>query len=690
MARSYEILPMGLPVPAADVAAWGTARVAQAFALGFSLAAPFVIAAFAYNLALGAINRAMPQLMVAFIGAPAITAGGLLILMLAAPVILHFWIGRMDLALADPLGAAAVSEDESGGGEKVFDPTPQKLAEARRKGDIPRSSDVTAAATYLGFLAVVATAGAFGLSHAASVLMIFIAEPDRLERRDPRAGRARALGGGSCWRRCRRWRRSSWCRSARCWSACSRSRRSPSPATSCSRRWSRLSLIANAKRKFGAAGLVEFAKAAIKLAAIGDGALLLSRARSRPDDRRLDRRGAGARRHDDAVAGGAADDHLRDRGDDRRDRPGLAALRPRAAAQDVLPGHARGGAAVGRRSAHEGAAAQPGRGDRHQPDAARRADGGRDHRQPDALRGGAEMVAGARAARRSASPRAKARWRCGSARWRRSPGCRCTATRRRRGRCTPRSRSAARSRRSITARSRRRSASPTGCAGRRGRGGGRDAGGAAPARGAGRGAAGAGSGAAGGAAGGGPRGWWRRSRGSRAPRRAIWRKGWRCRWRGRGCGRPGRTRRMRAARRRRGELAARIRAARAEAVQSLGKHEALEALVERADRAAAQLRIARAEREAPAPAGQGLRCGGLGQSVALGQQIQCFCGDRYAVGGKSPRSLCVGEGWLPRRRVASERVTRAAVSGAECDGWRCDRTGGGRLHPCPRRLRRRR
>ncbi|HVH02162.1 MAG TPA: flagellar biosynthetic protein FliR, partial [Amaricoccus sp.] len=43
MARSYEILPMGLPVPAADVARWGTARVAQAFALGFSLAAPFVI-----------------------------------------------------------------------------------------------------------------------------------------------------------------------------------------------------------------------------------------------------------------------------------------------------------------------------------------------------------------------------------------------------------------------------------------------------------------------------------------------------------------------------------------------------------------------------------------------------------------------------------------------------------------------
>jgi flagellar biosynthetic protein FliR len=103
MARSYEILPMGLPVPAADIAAWGVARVARAFALGFSLAAPFVIAAFAYNLALGAINRAMPQLMVSFIGAPAITAAGLLLLLLAAPVILHFWSQRLDLLLADPL-----------------------------------------------------------------------------------------------------------------------------------------------------------------------------------------------------------------------------------------------------------------------------------------------------------------------------------------------------------------------------------------------------------------------------------------------------------------------------------------------------------------------------------------------------------------------------------------------------------
>jgi flagellar biosynthetic protein FliR len=103
IAESYAVLPMGLLPSGSDVATWGVARVTAAFALGFSLAAPFVIAAFAYNLALGAINRAMPQLMVSFIGAPAATAGGMLLLLLSVGVILRHWNTALDAVLADPL-----------------------------------------------------------------------------------------------------------------------------------------------------------------------------------------------------------------------------------------------------------------------------------------------------------------------------------------------------------------------------------------------------------------------------------------------------------------------------------------------------------------------------------------------------------------------------------------------------------
>ena len=101
---SYEILPSGQLPLAEDLAAWGTARVASTFALAFSLAAPFLIASILYNVALGVINKAMPQLMVAFVGAPAITFGGLFLLFLATPFILPVWMRVMQATLAAPMG----------------------------------------------------------------------------------------------------------------------------------------------------------------------------------------------------------------------------------------------------------------------------------------------------------------------------------------------------------------------------------------------------------------------------------------------------------------------------------------------------------------------------------------------------------------------------------------------------------
>jgi flagellar biosynthesis protein FliR len=99
---SYDLLPAGIwPDPGA-LAAWGTGRVAQAFALGFTLAAPFVIGSALYNLALGAINRALPTLMVAFVGAPAVTLAGLALLAVSAPVILSVWWGAADRLLSNP------------------------------------------------------------------------------------------------------------------------------------------------------------------------------------------------------------------------------------------------------------------------------------------------------------------------------------------------------------------------------------------------------------------------------------------------------------------------------------------------------------------------------------------------------------------------------------------------------------
>lgn len=102
MIGSYEVLPYGVFPVAGDLAEWGVGRASAAFSLAFTLAAPFLVAALVYNVAIGAINRAMPQLMVAFVGAPAITAGALLFLLLCAPAALLHWSGLLDEALAAP------------------------------------------------------------------------------------------------------------------------------------------------------------------------------------------------------------------------------------------------------------------------------------------------------------------------------------------------------------------------------------------------------------------------------------------------------------------------------------------------------------------------------------------------------------------------------------------------------------
>ncbi|MCB6177939.1 flagellar biosynthetic protein FliR [Rhodobacter sp. Har01] len=101
---SYELMPPGQIPDASLLSQWGLDRVAMVFALGFSLAAPFVLAALLYNLALGVMNRAMPQLMVALIGAPALTLGGLALLALASPALLAIWLDAMRQAMALPYG----------------------------------------------------------------------------------------------------------------------------------------------------------------------------------------------------------------------------------------------------------------------------------------------------------------------------------------------------------------------------------------------------------------------------------------------------------------------------------------------------------------------------------------------------------------------------------------------------------
>ena len=103
MILSYDMLPAGGSLSAGAAADWGVAQVARATGLAFTLAAPFVLAALLWNLALGVMNRAMPMLPVSFLGAPALSLGALVVTALSAGGILAVWLSVLDRFLSAPM-----------------------------------------------------------------------------------------------------------------------------------------------------------------------------------------------------------------------------------------------------------------------------------------------------------------------------------------------------------------------------------------------------------------------------------------------------------------------------------------------------------------------------------------------------------------------------------------------------------
>ncbi|OJT95016.1 MAG: flagellar biosynthetic protein FliR [Alphaproteobacteria bacterium 65-7] len=81
IAGSYRMLPPGGHLPTADMAQLSIMLVSSSFALGFQLAAPFLVFGFAMYAGLGVLAKLMPQLQIFFVAVPLNILCGFLILM---------------------------------------------------------------------------------------------------------------------------------------------------------------------------------------------------------------------------------------------------------------------------------------------------------------------------------------------------------------------------------------------------------------------------------------------------------------------------------------------------------------------------------------------------------------------------------------------------------------------------------
>ena len=152
-------------------------------------------------------------------------------------------------------------EDES---SKTFDATPQKLLEARKKGEIAKSNDLLTAAGYAGLLVALLMAGGTGMREAGTSLMVMVDQATELapsffsdDAKSPMAGLMVPVisGLGPLFA----------LPAAGVILAIFAQRALVFAPSKLTPKLSRISILANAKNKFGRDGIFEWAKSFTKL-----------------------------------------------------------------------------------------------------------------------------------------------------------------------------------------------------------------------------------------------------------------------------------------------------------------------------------------------------------------------------------------------------------------------------------------
>ncbi len=157
-----------------------------------------------------------------------------------------------------------MSEQNDDAQEKSHEPTPQKLRKAREKGDVPQSKEVNIAASYIGFFAALLVGGGWSAMRLGEALAPLIRQPTEIY-----FGLGTASGGAAIGELI-----------FKCVTAISPLLLVPAAAVIASLiaqnavtfapskiqpKMNRLSVISNAKQKYGPSGLMEFAKSTVKL-----------------------------------------------------------------------------------------------------------------------------------------------------------------------------------------------------------------------------------------------------------------------------------------------------------------------------------------------------------------------------------------------------------------------------------------
>lgn len=155
--KSFEVFPVGFLINNENIFYSLLYFFSKSFYISIKLAAPIIIVLFITEFTLGLIARAVPQINIFLLGMPIKVIVGLLAIATILPGLSHIYIKVFDGLNDDfikffnlfPLILLATED-------KTEEPTPKKLKEAREKGQIAKSVDLTSAIILFGITFVLA------------------------------------------------------------------------------------------------------------------------------------------------------------------------------------------------------------------------------------------------------------------------------------------------------------------------------------------------------------------------------------------------------------------------------------------------------------------------------------------------------------------------------------------------------
>jgi flagellar biosynthetic protein FliR len=97
---TYDVFPPGGSLPAGDMAQSYARAFARSFLIGVELASPFMVIGLLMYVALGLMQRLMPQVQLFLVALPIQIWGGLFLLAITVSTIMTLWLQYFDQSIA--------------------------------------------------------------------------------------------------------------------------------------------------------------------------------------------------------------------------------------------------------------------------------------------------------------------------------------------------------------------------------------------------------------------------------------------------------------------------------------------------------------------------------------------------------------------------------------------------------------